>query len=423
MEVTGSIPGLPQAGILANNRLVQHLADNQYIECPNTPCLFRHTSRETTFTLVVDDFGVSYKNEEDAKDFLTVLQKQYAITINRTGTSYLGLTILWDRMNRTVTISLPGHVAGALTKLHFSSPAKRVNSPTPFIAPKYGTESQLLDKEEMDNSPTLSAEWTTWVQSAIGSFLYYARAVDPLMECAVSKLGSRQASPTEKVKADVMHFLAYAHTWPNASITYHASDMKLYIYTDASYLSETKSRSRAGAIYYLGNNKHDPTQVINGSFDVLSTIISTVVSAASEAEYAAQFEGGARGEQHRSALADLGYPQNATPIISDNSVAVGIAMDTVKQRRSRSIFMRYHWIRDRVRLGHYTVIYEKGENNKADFLTKTLSPSIFHSRRHWYDSSCKIPENLESTPTKTVRTTRLLPKPFKLTSPARLLIT
>ena len=72
-------------------------------------------------------------------------------------------------------------------------------------------------------------------------------------------------------------------------------------------------------------------------------------------------------------------------------------MDTVKQKRSRSIFMRYHWIRDRVSLGHYTVIYERGENNKADFLTKTLSPAIFLSRRHWYDSAAPMQNNLDKS--------------------------
>jgi hypothetical protein len=52
--------GLPQAGRLSQIRLIEHLARHGYHQCPNTPCLFRHRTRDTTFSLVVDDFGVRY---------------------------------------------------------------------------------------------------------------------------------------------------------------------------------------------------------------------------------------------------------------------------------------------------------------------------------------------------------------------------
>ena len=32
--------------------------------------------------------------------------------------------------------------------------------------------------------------------------------------------------------------------------------------------------------------------------------------------------------------------------------------------------MRYHWIRDQVRLGHFTVIWQPGKFNLADLFTK-----------------------------------------------------
>jgi hypothetical protein len=44
----------------------------------------------------------------------------------------------------------------------------------------------------------------------------------------------------------VHQFLDYAATYPNAIITYKASDMILAIHSDTSYLSEPKARSRAG---------------------------------------------------------------------------------------------------------------------------------------------------------------------------------
>ena len=48
----------------------------------------------------------------------------------------------------------------------------------------------------------------------------------------------------------VKKILDYAATRPNTIITYHASDMVLSAHSDASYLSESKARSRAGGHFF-----------------------------------------------------------------------------------------------------------------------------------------------------------------------------
>ncbi len=106
--------------------------------------------------------------------------------------------------------------------------------------------------------------------------------------------------------------------------------MQLHVESDASYLSEPNSRSRAGGFHYLGSQ-------LNGTVECISAIIKFI----------------AQGLRHT--LTDLGHPQATTPIISDNACAVGVANQTVKQRRSKAIDIRYHWIRDRVKLGDFTV--------------------------------------------------------------------
>ena len=51
--------GLPQAAYLFNKHLVEHLATQGYIQHPDTPCLFAHLSNKVSFTLIIDDFGVT----------------------------------------------------------------------------------------------------------------------------------------------------------------------------------------------------------------------------------------------------------------------------------------------------------------------------------------------------------------------------
>ena len=61
-EVRKCLYGLPQSGKLSQTRLVKHLASHGYHQLPNVPCLFKHATRNITFSLVVDDFGVSYQH-------------------------------------------------------------------------------------------------------------------------------------------------------------------------------------------------------------------------------------------------------------------------------------------------------------------------------------------------------------------------
>jgi hypothetical protein len=371
VEISKGMYGLPQAGILAQQRLIKLLAEHGYQQAKNTPCLFRHATRDITFTLVVDDFLIKYHRKEDAEHLHEVLRKQYAITTDWTGSKYVGITLAYDptAAERKMVLSMPKYVANALKRFGVPQPTRNTNSPLHFVAPDYGAHVQSPTPD--DDSPALSPARAKRLQEIIGVFLYYARAVDPSMLTVVSKLGSMQAHPTVAVEAMAERLMQYAACWPDARITYVPSDMQLAGQADASYLSETGSRSRAGGVLYTSSTG------INGSIECISTIIPTVVASAAEAEYAALFIVGQAAEGLRNLLEDLGHPQNPTAIICDNSCAVGIANSTVKQKRSKAIAMRYHWIRDRVQQGHFLITWQAGKTNLADFFTK-LHPVRHH---------------------------------------------
>ena len=72
------------------------------------------------------------------------------------------------------------------------------------------------------------------------------------MLTALDSIATQQSKGTEKTYADNLWILNYTATHPNSNICYTASDIILYIQSDASYLSEPRSRSRAGGHYFLG---------------------------------------------------------------------------------------------------------------------------------------------------------------------------
>jgi hypothetical protein len=84
--------GLPQAGLLSQLQLVSLLYEHGYHQT-STPMLFRHETRDITFVLVVDDFGVKYVLDADLNHLVTTLSRLYAVKSNPTGTQYLGYTV------------------------------------------------------------------------------------------------------------------------------------------------------------------------------------------------------------------------------------------------------------------------------------------------------------------------------------------
>jgi hypothetical protein len=281
---------------------------------------------------------------------------------------------------------MPGYVVAALKRFGIESSSHITKSPAPYVAPIYGKGPQLVPSSA---SPQLDATRTKYIQEVIGVFLYYARAVDPTMFTTLNKLASRQAVPTEDLYHDVHHFLRYAASYPDATVVFHASNMQLAIHSDASYLSESQARSRVGGYHYL--IRRDDPSLSNGAIEAISTILTSVVASASEAEYAAMFINAQTGCGIRNILSDLGYPQPATTITSDNTAACGMANKTTKMRRSKAIDMRYHWIRDRVAQGQFNVEWKPGKSNLADYFTKTHPVQHVLDMRSTYVSAPRDP--------------------------------
>jgi hypothetical protein len=366
MEIMKGIYGLPQAGKLAQDRLVTHLASHGYHQATHTPCLFTHETRDIAFTLVVDDFGIMYTKDEDAQHLLASLRELYIMTEDwAEQQKYVGITIKHDREANIITLSMPGYVEKALARFE-ATDIKGAHSPIIYVPPVRGQKVQMVDPPPEDSLPLTSAEITR-IQEIVGVFLFYSRAVDPTMLTALSKISTQQAAPTQCTIATIQRLLQYAKQMPNNHIIISASDMKLKAQSDASYLSETEARSRAGMLLYFGI--HDDGRV-HGIIDAASVIIPTVCSSVAEAEYAALFLAGKEVVSARHTLHDLGFPQDSTIINCDNSCAVGIANITVKQKRSKAIDMRYHWIRDQIKQGKMIVVWEEGSKNLADFFTK-----------------------------------------------------
>jgi hypothetical protein len=304
---------LPQVGKLTNNRLAKFLDPRGYVPCKHTHGLWRDTKSDLMFTLVVDDFGVRYTKKADATRLMDTLKLQYKVSEEWAGTRYIGLTLKWDYVRRTVELSMPGYVKRALSRFSHPSPTQPQDLPHPWTAPRYGSHAQYANDDE---SPLVDLHDTKRLQEVIGTFLYYARAVDSTpMLVALGTLSSSQAKPTKQTLIAMTQLLNYCATHPDTIIEFRASAMVLHVNSDASYLSESNGRSRFAGYHYLSDLPKNPTKAPhpdepapthNGAIDVPCQIMDHVMS--SEAEFGTLFHNSKAACPHRTCLRELGHP-------------------------------------------------------------------------------------------------------------------
>jgi hypothetical protein len=367
VEIRKGCYGLPQAGLLAQELLEERLNKHGYVQSSRTPGLWTHKWRPVQFTLVVDDFGIKYVGEENLQHLISVLKENYEISIDREGKRYCGVFLDWDYEKREVHLSMPGYVTKALKRFNHSRPNKPQNQPYPHVPPKYGAKVQYAMPE--DTSPKLSKEDKKFIQEVTGTFLFYARAIDSTMLTALSALASEQADPTEATMTKCKQFLDYAASQEDAVVTYKASDMKLAVHSDASYLSEPKARSRAGGHFFLTKKEND-THPDNGAVLNLAKIIKAVMSSAAEAELGALFINAKQAIPIRHTLEELGHPQGRTPMQTDNSTADGVVNGKIQPKATKAMDMRFYWLKDREAQNFFQFFWRPGKNNLADYWTK-----------------------------------------------------
>ncbi len=295
--------GFPQAGRLSQLCLISHLKQHGYHQCPNTPCLFKHESRDIMFCLVV---GERYGTQDDADHLINIIalrSHDYELTVKPKGDTYLSMHIYFTPTS--VSISMPGYIDKMLKRFrpHYRLPTHRpAHTPGRYTIPVHSK----VQYANVDDSPPLAPDQRTELQAIIGTLLYYARAVNPTLLPIANELASQQVSFRVRALKATNRALSYATGNSNKCTTFYYCDMILHGHVDASHLSRSHARSVAGSYLFLGD--HNLPLKINGAIYAFSTIIPCIVASAGEAEYAALITGAQLAASLRTIFADLGHP-------------------------------------------------------------------------------------------------------------------
>ena len=163
--------------------------------------------------------------------------------------------------------------------------------------------------------------------------------MDNTIHTALNDIAASQASPTQKTKDATIMLMEYLHTHHNAEIRYEASDMQLYVDSDAAYLVAPKAKSRISGYLHLGdlyiaNYNLEPT--LNAPVHIECQVLKHVVSSAAEAETSAIFLNMKSAIWIKRMLLALGHPQHIIPLTTDNSTTTSFSNSTLREKKTKA---------------------------------------------------------------------------------------
>ena len=100
------------------------------------------------------------------------------------------------------------------------------------------------------------------------------------------------------------------------------------------------------------------------------------MSSAAEAELGALFLNAKEAVPIHTTLIKMNWPQPPNPIQVDNSTAVGIANQSIKQKITKAMDIRFYWAINIIKQGQFRVYWQPGSTNLAAY------PLKHHSTEH-----------------------------------------
>ena len=161
---------------------------------------------------MVDDFDIKYTNQQDLDHLLHHLRQEYTIAHDE-GTRFNGIHLKWNYAKRECELSILEYCTKALIRFKHPKPTKPQHSPYPYLPPKYGQSIQYAAQPIDPTKCKLSPIQLQIIQEIVGTFRFYADAVDSIMIMPVSAL-STDINNIEKTELDRRknQFLDYAAT-------------------------------------------------------------------------------------------------------------------------------------------------------------------------------------------------------------------
>ena len=109
-----------------------------------------------------------------------------------------------------------------------------------------------------------------------------------------------------------------------------------------------------------------------------------MVCSDAEAEYGGLYNNAKTAVVIKNILEGMGHPQHPIGIKADNNTARSFVHESIRNKRSKTWDMRYHWLKQEDVRKIIKIYWDKGVNNNADYFTEHYSPAHHKSERPKY---------------------------------------
>ena len=220
---------------------------------------------------------------------------------------------------------------------------------------------------KLDHSGTLLPDPTHY-RSTVGA-LQYLTWTRPDLAFAVNQVCQYMHSPRTIHLQAVKRILRYLKGTVDFGIWFTKGPQCLTAWSDADWAGcPVDRRSTSGYCVFLGPNLI--------SWSAKKQV--TVARSSTEAEYRSLANTAAEITWVCKILQDISFPLLKTPLIyCDNKSAIALAFNPVFHARTKHVELDYHYIREKVLLGHISVQHAASLLQVADIFTKSLAADRF----------------------------------------------
>jgi hypothetical protein len=393
VKLLKSLYGLKQAGELWFQLLRSEIINLGYTQCLYDRCIYKKIDPETgakAYIIVyVDDIIFTGSNTIAVDDDMDRLGESFT-KISDLGeiTRYIGIDIERDRVNHSISISQVPYIESYLTEYTSKDTSSKLMPFNPLLDYSVSGESTSIDNKS--------------IRPEVGKLRFMADRTRPELSWYISKLATSGDSPTDNQLKGLEHLNRYLIGSSHLKLVFGGDDneIKLFGYSDASYISKGDSKSQLAYCFFL--NKTSGTVCAKSKKD------TTVSHSSAEAELKALDLAVLQATWFRGFLSEIGYPQKEPTVIYTDSISAKTLADTFHiSSASGHLVVRINYIHQEILAGNISLKYIDTNNMVADVLTKALpaNPLILHRRSllHGHD-------NITPTPVRRSSKVRTFPK-------------
>lgn len=317
---------------------------------------------QVTVCIYVDDIFCTSKNQEDLDWLAVELRSKYGEVSVNLGEkhSYLGQTFDFS-VEGEVKVSMEGYTREMLElyKVHGTRA-------TP------AAEGLFVCTEGL---PPLSDAEADIFHSRVAKLLYLAQRARPDVLTPVAFLTTRVHKCTEEDWIKLERVLKYLNGTPMFGIRLRPlSELKVFVYVDASFAVHEDMKSHTGSVLTLGE----------GPICVGSKKQTLMTKSSTESELVGVSDVLTQVLWTRDFLIEQGMSVPPAVLYQDNTSTILLAVNgRSKSARTRHIAIRYFFVKDRIDSGEVVVEHMPTESMLADIMTKPLQGELFRRMRSW----------------------------------------